>query len=69
MTRLLTNSQLPTLEVQVHSDGSIFYVKEGGNFISHLTSNNTKKPIIRKFTCDTIPFSVPAQEGVQHLNP
>lgn len=57
------------LEVQVHLDGSVFYIKEHGNFISHLTSNCKDTLPLRNFTCDTIPFvvrSIDEAEGQQY---
>ena len=62
MTRLLDQGGAAKggecLEVMIHEDGSIFFVKEFGNFISHLQSNLTEVPPLRNFTCDTIPFIV-----------
>jgi hypothetical protein len=37
MTRLYKGGEC--LEVLVHQDGSLFYVKEFGNFVAHLESN------------------------------
>mmetsp|Transcript_41908 Transcript_41908/g.64139 ORF Transcript_41908/g.64139 Transcript_41908/m.64139 type:complete len:87 (+) Transcript_41908:1452-1712(+) len=48
------------LEVLVHLDSSVFFVKEKGNFISHIANNLKLSKPIRNFTCDTIPFSVRA---------
>ena len=45
-----------SLEVMIHRDGSIFFVKEYGAFISHLQSNLNDIAPLRNFTCDTIPF-------------
>jgi len=65
MTRLLgkrVNSQVggDALEVLVHLDSSVFFVREYGNFISHIASNHADVRPLRNFTCDTIPFSVKA---------
>ena len=42
----------------VHQDSSIFFVKDNGNFISHLQSNLKDIGALRNFTCNTIPFVV-----------
>ena len=47
-----------SLEVQVHIDSSILFVKEHGNFISHISANLKEVQALRHFTCDTIPFTV-----------
>lgn len=69
MSRLLYTSGLLSLEVHAHSDGSLFYVRENGTFITHLESNLTSIKALRSFTCDTIPFSVPALLEGENINP
>jgi hypothetical protein len=65
MTRLLSSSINrkggECIEVLVHFDNSIFFVKEFGNFVSHLSNNLSVNIPIRSFTCDTIPFKVACQ--------
>lgn len=46
------------IEVMIHLDGSVFLVKEGGNFVTHLSTNFKDTLPLRNFTCDTIPFVV-----------
>ena len=46
------------LEVMIHRDGSVFFVKEYGAFVSHLQSNLKDIAPLRNFTCDTVPFVV-----------
>lgn len=46
------------VEVMIHQDGSVFHVKEYGNFISHLQTNMNDQLPLRNFTCDTVPFVV-----------
>ena len=66
MTRLLgqrgSSKAGECLEVMVHQDGSVFHVKDHGNFIAHLQSNMTEIKPLRNFTCDTIPFVVHTME-------
>ena len=69
MSRLLSMSDLLSLEVHAHSDGSLFYVRESGTFITHLESNLASVKALRSFTCDTIPFSVPAVGEGETINP
>ena len=47
-----------SLEVHMHQDNSVFFLKDGGNFITHIVQNLINVPILRSFTCNTIPFSV-----------
>jgi len=65
-TRALPNGQ--EVEVVVHEDESLLFLKEGGNFVSHLMENDFNVPPIRSFTCDTIPFSVSSQKDFTKLN-
>lgn len=53
----------------VHQDGSIFHVKDSGNFVTHLSTNLTDVRHIRSFTCDTIPFSVRNLDSENTYNP
>ena len=70
MSRLLgATSDLLSLEVHAHSDGSLFFVRENGTFITHLESNLASVKALRSFTCDTIPFSVPALAESETINP
>ena len=68
MTRVYNGGD--QLEVLVHQDGSIFHVKDHGNFITQIETNQKEEKPIRSFTCDTIPFNVQAtMNGEGSYNP
>jgi hypothetical protein len=68
LTRVL-GTQTAELEVAVHEDDSVFWVKEGGNFVNHLASNLLSEPVLRSFTGDTVPFQVQSHLPAVRLKP
>ena len=58
-TRIMPNCG-EEVEVVLHEDSTVLYIRERGNFVTHFGANLEAVPHIRKFTCDTVPISVSA---------